>query len=143
MRALSRLDQWEQGTRLDSWMFRIAQNIWFDRIRAVKVRGVVIDVDSAHDIAGEDGRSVTESRLALADVNAAMAKLPPDQRIAIALVCIDGLSYKDAAETLKVPLGTLMSRLARGRHALYLATQGEGPHLISGTEETPRGRSVR
>ena len=48
-RALSRLDQWQHGTRLDSWMFRIAQNIWIDRVRARKIRGVVVDFDAMRE----------------------------------------------------------------------------------------------
>ena len=64
-RALSRINQWEPGTRLDSWMFRIAQNIWFDQRRAHKVRGDSVDIDQAYDIAGADGREVTENRLTL------------------------------------------------------------------------------
>ena len=59
-RALSRLHQWEPGTRLDSWMFRIAQNIWLDQRRARKVRGDSVDIDEVFDIAGADGREVVE-----------------------------------------------------------------------------------
>ncbi len=143
VRALSRLDQWEQGTRLDSWMYRIAQNIWFDRIRALKVRGEIVDIDTAQDLAGDDGRNVTESRLALSEVSEAITKLPPDQRVLIALVCIDGLSYKQAAEILDVPVGTIMSRLARARRALYIATYGEAPSAEIVELERPRGRNIK
>jgi RNA polymerase sigma-70 factor (ECF subfamily) len=123
-RALSRLDQWQPGTRLDSWMFRIAQNIWIDRVRANKVRGVVVDLDAARDMAGEDGRQVTEGRLALGKVAKGIAQLPPDQKVLIALICVDGLSYKEAAEVLDVPIGTVMSRLARARRALFEYADG-------------------
>jgi RNA polymerase sigma-70 factor, ECF subfamily len=123
VRALSKLDQWQKDTRLDSWLYRIAQNIWFDRIRALKVRGDTVEIDSLHDLAGEDGRTVTESRLTLNVVSAAIDQLPPDQKILIVLVCVDGLSYKDAAETLEIPIGTVMSRLARARRTLHEATQ--------------------
>ena len=143
LRALSRLDQWEQGTRLDSWMYRIAQNIWYDRIRALKVRGEVVDIDTAHDLPGEDGRKVTESRLALGDVAAAIGQLPPDQKVVIALVCVDGLSYKQAAEILEVPIGTVMSRLARARQALFTATHYEDPIATLPEPEKSCGRSVR
>ena len=123
-RALSRLDQWQPGTKLDSWMFRIAQNIWIDRVRAYKIRGVVVDLDAARDMAGEDGRQVVEGRLALNKLAEGVARLPPDQRVLIALICVDGLSYKEAAEVLGVPIGTVMSRLARARRALYEYTEG-------------------
>jgi RNA polymerase sigma-70 factor (ECF subfamily) len=66
-----------------------------------------------------------EARLAAADVERAMARLPDEQRLAIALVLVDGLSYKDAAEVLEVPQGTLTSRLVRGRMALIAELQGD------------------
>jgi RNA polymerase sigma-70 factor, ECF subfamily len=123
-RALASADQWQAGTRLDSWMYRIAQNLWFDRIRATKVRGEVVDVDTALDIAGSDGRDVTENRLTLQAVAKSIAELPADQQLVVAHVCIDGMSYKDAAEALGVPIGTVMSRLARARRALHIAITG-------------------
>jgi RNA polymerase sigma-70 factor (ECF subfamily) len=119
MRALSRVGQWQQGTRLDSWMYRIAQNIWLDRVRARKVRGEGMGLDALELVSGSDGRSVVESRLDLAAVAAAMTKLPEDQRVLVALVCIDGLSYKEAAEITGAPIGTVMSRLARARRELH------------------------
>lgn len=121
LRALAKLDQWQPGTRLDSWLYRIAQNAWLDRARAAKVRGENIEIDTLAELVGEDGRAVTESRLTLGVVAKAMARLPHDQRILIDLVCIDGMSYKDAADTLEVPLGTVMSRLARARSSLHAA----------------------
>ena len=119
MRALARVAQWQPGTRLDSWMYRIAQNVWLDRLRARKVRGVGVGVEAAEAISGSDGRNVAESRLDLAAVGAAMAELPADQRVLVALVCIDGLAYKEAAEITGTPIGTVMSRLARARRELY------------------------
>jgi RNA polymerase sigma-70 factor (ECF subfamily) len=124
MRALSRVEQWQPGTRLDSWMYRIAQNLWLDRMRAKKVRGVQVDVEAAEALAGPDGRTVVESRLTLAAVNSAMAYLPAEQRMLVALVCIDGLSYKEAAEITQTPIGTVMSRLARARRLLHLQLEG-------------------
>lgn len=102
-------------------MYRIAQNLWFDRMRSQKARGEVVDIDSALELAGSDGRDVTDSRLTLQVVAKSIAKLPADQQLVIAHVCIDGLSYKEAAEALEVPIGTVMSRLARARKALHEA----------------------
>ncbi len=143
VRALSRLDQWERGSRLDSWMYRIAQNIWFDNIRALKVRGELIDIETAHDLVGDDGRRVADSRIALTELSGIIAKLPPDQRVVIALICIDGLSYKQAAEILEIPMGTVMSRLARARHAIHVATEGEAPLAANSEVEVPCGRPIR
>jgi RNA polymerase sigma-70 factor (ECF subfamily) len=125
MRALSRVEQWQPGTRLDSWMYRIAQNLWLDRMRAKKVRGVQVDIEAAEALAGPNGRQVVESRLTLQAVGAAMAHLPDDQRTLIALVCIDGLSYKEAAEVTQTPIGTVMSRLARARRELHARLEGQ------------------
>lgn len=125
-RALSRLDQWQEGTRLDSWMFKIAQNIWYDRVRARRARGDQVPVDDAGDIPGPDGRTITDNRLMLVAVRRGMMSLPEDQRVVLTLVCIEGISYKEAAAVLDVPIGTVMSRLARGRAALAAYLDGEG-----------------
>jgi RNA polymerase sigma-70 factor (ECF subfamily) len=118
LRALSRVDLWQPGTRLDSWMYRIAQNIWLDRLRANKVRGEVVNVDAIESMPGSDGRVVAESELTLQAVVAAMGRLPAEQQAMVALVCIEGVSYKEAAEIAGVPVGTVMSRLARARRTL-------------------------
>lgn len=118
VRALANLTQWQAGTRLDSWMYRIAQNLWLDRIRSQKVRGEVLDVDAIENVGGSDGRSITEGRLDLARVSRDINRLPQDQQILIGLVCVDGLTYREAAEALGIPIGTVMSRLSRARRAL-------------------------
>ena len=125
MRALSKLDQWQEGTRLDSWLFRIAQNLWFDKLRANKVRGDRIDIDALENQMGEDGRDITESRLTLNAVASALGDLPPEQKVVIALVSIEGCSYKDASDILGIPIGTVMSRLARARVALHQKMHGQ------------------
>lgn len=131
-RALARADQWQPGTRLDSWMYRIAQNIWFDAGRAAKVRGEKAELDDIADLPGSDGRTVTESRLTLAHVFSEMEKLPGDQQVLVSLVCIEGLSYKEAAETLKLPIGTVMSRLSRARQSIAAALM-EPQHTVPAT----------
>ena len=141
MRALSRVEQWQPGTRLDSWMYRIAQNLWLDRMRAKKVRGEQVDVESAEALAGPDGREVVESRLTLNAVSAAMAQLPDEQRLLIALVCIDGLSYKEAAEITETPIGTVMSRLARARRELHARLEGR-PQPTNPSPQPPKPGST-
>jgi RNA polymerase sigma-70 factor, ECF subfamily len=117
-RALSRIDQWSDGTKLDSWMFRIAQNINIDQARSRKTRGISVDIDVLDTVTGDDGREIVEARDGLARVQAAMAKLPEDQRALLALVAIDGQSYKEAADILDIPIGTVMSRISRARATL-------------------------
>lgn len=117
-RALSRIDQWNDGTKLDSWMFRIAQNINIDQARSRKTRGISVDIDVLDTVTGDDGREIVEARDGLARVQAAMAKLPEDQRALLALVAIDGQSYKEAADILDIPIGTVMSRISRARATL-------------------------
>ncbi len=117
-RALSRADQFVVGTRLDSWMYRIAQNIMIDNVRRQRTRGVEIEVEDAFGLVGDDGVQIVEGRSDLARARAAMAALPDDQRTLMSLVVLDGMSYKDAAETLGIPIGTVMSRIARARRTI-------------------------
>lgn len=124
-RALARRHQFQEGTRFDSWLFRIVQTIWIDQVRAREVRKE--DAEIAEDRQGTDEpvRRV-EARLHLAEIRHALARLPPDQRVALLLVTVDGLSYKEAAEVVGVPVGTIMSRLARARVALQLHLDAGG-----------------
>jgi RNA polymerase sigma-70 factor (ECF subfamily) len=124
-RALAHLDQFRPGTRLDSWMYRIIRNIWLNQKRACRVRGEIVDIDDAPEPAGEDGRAVAESRMTLGRVLDALTQLPREQQELIALVCFEGVSYQEAAAILEIPIGTVTSRLARGRRALYaIAVEG-------------------
>ena len=137
LRAFARLDQWQPGTRLDSWMFRIIHNIWIDQKRASKVRGTVIDLDYAPEIAGLDGRDVVERRMTLNRVLEAMDKLPQEHRELIALVSIEGVSYQEAASILEIPIGTVTSRLVRARRALH-AIAVEGVQKVEGENDAVR-----
>ena len=119
LRALTHLHQWQPGTRLDSWMFRIAQNLWIDHRRAEKIRGDVVDIRLIDQLLICDGRRIAESRLALQDLRRDIAQLSLHQRRVIRLVCEYGLSYEETGEILGLPAGTVMSRLARARDALH------------------------
>ncbi len=114
-RALLRLDQWRSDARLDSWLFKIVRNAWIDEVRARGRRAKIFMPEEAGEQIGE---SSMEREIDRWSAETAMGRLPEDQRLAISLVLVEGLSYKDAAEVLEVPLGTLTSRLARGREAL-------------------------
>lgn len=125
VRAIERAHQWRPGTRLDSWMYRIAQNLWIDKLRSAKVR-----TKGAQTMVDEPGTATVahnpaEDRLALQTVSAGIAQLPAEQQVLVALVCIDGMSYREAAEATEVPIGTVMSRLSRARKVLHGQLYGE------------------
>lgn len=124
-RALRARTQWEPGTRLDSWLYRIMRNLWVDNGRAHTRASRVIAPEEAGLSVGEDPTPGMDAKLELAHVMRAMDTLPVEQREAIALVLIEGLGYREAAALLEIPEGTLASRLVRGRTAL-LALLGEG-----------------
>jgi RNA polymerase sigma-70 factor (ECF subfamily) len=123
-KALARAEQWRPGSRVDSWMFGIMKNAWVDEIRARRRRDRVYAPEEAGSKVGDASAAARDIALS---VQAAMERLPEEQRLAVALVLIEGLSYKDAAETLGIPIGTLTSRLARGRATLQAALGDEGP----------------
>lgn len=115
-RALQRASQWrEEAGALDAWMFGIVRNAWLDEVRARQRRGRVF---AAEEEGQEVGVAMLERHLQVVSVGAAMAQLPADQREVVALVLVEGLSYREAATLLEVPVGTVTSRLARGRQAL-------------------------
>jgi RNA polymerase sigma-70 factor, ECF subfamily len=124
-RALTRLDQWRSDARLDSWMFKIVRNAWIDELRSRGRRDKVFLAAEAGEHIGTDSMARETDLLA---VQSAMARLPQEQREAVSLVLVEGLPYREAADVLDVPIGTLTSRLARGREALQamLGTEGEG-----------------
>jgi len=130
-KALRSLDQLAPGSRLDSWMFRIAQNLWVDRWRSQQTRREQSfePADMEH-LATTDGAAAMHRRLDFADVRRQVSALPEDQRAVLLLVSVDGATYKEAAEILGVPIGTVMSRLARARLAL-------GKALMQETKELP------
>jgi RNA polymerase sigma-70 factor (ECF subfamily) len=124
-RALTRLDQWRSDAGLDGWMFKIVRNAWIDELRSRARRDKIFLAAEAGDMIGTDAVASTTELLS---VQSAMAQLPDEQREAVSLVLVEGLPYKEAADVLDVPIGTLTSRLARGREALQaiLGTRGEG-----------------
>ena len=129
-RALRAADSWEPGTRLDSWLFRIMQNVWRDELRAHRRRAEPLEA-AAH-VAGADGRETTMRYLETLEAGAALAELPDEQRAIVALVVIEGMSYQQAADVLDIPVGTVMSRLARAR-ARLAATLGDDVPRVRAT----------
>jgi len=117
-RAITHIAQWQPGTRLDSWMFRILHTIRINGYHAARVRGGMatpVDPDTLRD---DRTQRHLDSSMTLRSVNEGIAKLPEEQRAALLLVAVEGLSYKEASETLGIPMGTLTSRIARARTAL-------------------------
>ena len=130
VRALERSFQFRVGTRLDRWLFSILRSIWLNELRAHRVRegqGLV----SAEDVLTVDGAHQIEANIFAAEVFAEVMALPEAQRETLLLVYVEGLTYREAAETLNVPIGTVMSRLAAARGKL---------NRLSSDEGTPRGR---
>jgi RNA polymerase sigma-70 factor (ECF subfamily) len=122
-RALTHLEQWQADTRLDSWLYTIVKHAWIDELRSRARRERTFE-DAGQTEAVPDPRGDASGILA---VDQAMACLPDEQRLAVALVLIEGLPYKEAAQIIGIPMGTLTSRLARGRQALQqLLDPGDG-----------------
>lgn len=115
-RALSRSSQWkaEQGA-LAPWLFGIVRNAWLDEMRSRRRRGWLFVAEEA---AEHVGHATVDAHATGLSVAAAMQRLPHEQRVVVALVLVEGLSYREAAEALGIPVGTVTSRLARARLAL-------------------------
>jgi RNA polymerase sigma-70 factor (ECF subfamily) len=117
LRAIERADQFVPGTRLDRWLFAILRSIWLNEIRARRIRegGGFVDAEEALT---SDGAQVIETNILAAQVLRAIGGLPEAQRETVLLVYGEGFSYAEAATTLGIPIGTVMSRLAAARVAL-------------------------
>jgi RNA polymerase sigma factor (sigma-70 family) len=122
-RAWRHIDQLKPGASLASWMFGIMKNAWIDDRRARGRRG---EVALPEDSGDHPAVNPSDLNTTLWSVSEAMDKLPEEQRLAVALVLVEGMSYKEAAQVLEIPMGTLTSRLARGRTALAAALGGDG-----------------
>lgn len=103
---------------LKRWMFRVCKNKWIDDIRAKKVRHIAHQGDEFQSTPEADIEDRIDTRDKLMAVLGILQSLSPDQRMALTLTAIEGLSYKEAADILDVPIGTIMSRVARARKAI-------------------------
>lgn len=114
-RALAHAGQLRADAPLAAWMFGILRHAWVDEQRARGRRGRLFAAgESAEDVV-DVAHGTAVDAIAVQD---AVARLPDEQRLAVALVLVEGLSYKEAAHVMEVPIGTLTSRLARAREAL-------------------------
>lgn len=103
---------------LGKWAFTVCRNLWIDEYRSRKVRQNAEWDPMLTDHAHVDGERHVHSQMELDRVNHAMQRLPEEQHLVLSMVAVQGLSYKGVAESLEIPLGTVMSRLARGRAKL-------------------------
>ncbi len=116
-RAIRSSDQWAPGTRLDSWVYRIMRNLWIDTARSRSRRERFEAPPEEAEHVGMEGTAHTSAELA--QVVAAMQRLPDEQREVVSLILMEGFGYREAAELLELPIGTVSSRLVRGRTALF------------------------
>jgi len=120
-RALSRLHLWRQGSDLRAWLFTIMHNIYVNQTRS-RIR-------HPHEALDESAAEALHDRepdwAELRDIDDALARLPADQRAVLLLVGLEQFTYGEAAQVLEVPLGTVMSRLSRGRERLRLILAGD------------------
>ena len=114
-RALTRSEQLRPDSLLSSWMFGILRNAWIDETRTRGRRNRMFAPEALGENVSDDSSDTHSEVLTIQE---AMARLTEEQRIAVSLVLVEGLSYKEAAEIMGIPVGTLTSRLARGREAL-------------------------
>ncbi len=126
-RAIRNIDTWQDGTRLDSWMYRIARNQFLNELRAKKVRGQHLEVTEIDRHMHFDGARAVDAQMTLNTVRALAARLPEEQRSVLILVCVEGLSYKEVAALLDLQVGTVTSRLARARITLKTFLEGGDP----------------
>lgn len=134
-RAWARFDQWRTGSELRPWLFSIMHNLRVDQLRKPSVS--LVDIDD--EVQAVPTRPTQDDQIELADLAAAIGRLPEEQRAVLLLVGLEEMSYADVAATLNIPLGTVMSRLARGRERLraLLAAQAGNPST------TPSHSSLR
>jgi len=134
LKAYRAWDSFQQGTNLKAWLYRILTNTFINRYRSKKRRPDETDLDEIEDLylyrrlggleAAQTGRSAEDEVMDLfteTDVKAAIEALPENFRMAVLLADVEGFSYKEIAEILDIPIGTVMSRLHRGRKALQRA----------------------
>lgn len=120
-RALMRHAQWDRESKFENWMFGIIRNAWIDEVRARRRAGQVLASEEESEHIGDHGLERQEQAWS---IEAALERLPLEQRLVIGLVLVEGLAYKEAAHVLEIPIGTVMSRLARGRETLQSLLKG-------------------
>lgn len=135
-RAWTKADLFEQDTDLRAWLFTLMHNVFINGLRAG--RGESARIDPGGQPSGNDGsaarlesmvdeRAAADGDAVVSDIGRALARLPEEQRAALLLVALEDMSYQDIARVQQVPIGTVMSRLARGRERLRLLLDSGHP----------------
>ena len=115
-RAWNKFHLWQTGTNMRAWMFTIMHNIHVNQVRKAVSRPTVVTLNDWTDDRGV--KPVQEQRAEVRNVGAALERLPEEQRAVVLLVGLEELSYQEVAKILGIPMGTVMSRLSRGREKL-------------------------
>lgn len=123
LRALAKETSFAPDTRFDAWVFKILHNLWIDMVRHARVEGAGENVFAQTGMVADRGEAAVLSRLTLRDVREAIDRLPPEHREVLLLVCVEDMTYREVAGVLGVPIGTVMSRLARARQRLVAITE--------------------
>lgn len=131
-RAIRKRNQWRRRGSIRGWLYRILYHVFLNQGTRRQRRAREVGLDAAPDIVEP---STPEENLACRDIAEAMQDLPVEQRAAIALTAVEGLAYDEAAAVLEIPVGTLRSRLSRGRERLR--------ETFRAPEETPYLRRVK
>lgn len=118
-KALRKQHQWQPGTRLDSWMYRIIQTTRIDQVRSYRSNTVSLDSNEVHEARDRRSERAPEDHNMLDKVSGVLDQLPDEQRVVMMLVAVEGRSYQEASNILNVPVGTVMSRLFRARARLH------------------------
>jgi len=121
-RAWTKLHLWRAGSDLRAWLFTIMHNVHVNQVRS---RGATPTLPLDEDMPDAPVRATQSDMLEVRDIDAALRRLPVEQREVLLLVALEHLSYQAAADTLEIPIGTVMSRLARARERLRIMLQGE------------------
>jgi RNA polymerase sigma-70 factor (ECF subfamily) len=125
-RAIINLDKWQPGTRLDSWIYRIAHNLHRNDVRNQATRGEKLGMIQMESERAVDGERAALARMEFSAVSAAIAELPEDQREALLLVAVEGRSYREVAEITGATVAAVTSRVARARETLREVVERSG-----------------
>lgn len=141
LRAIARHTRWDPSQPLDRWMFRMLRNLWISDLRKRQVRtgkGLVAAEEAPELITLEGGESAVLHR----DLSLSISDLPSELGSVLLLVAAEGYSYRETAELLSIPIGTVMSRLYRARHMLAARLTREDASECAASKFSGRHRKI-